>query len=65
MENKSAIETVEYVRAKTNESARLSRECGFEILAYLLDVAALEAESLLGIRGHSWVQTGPPDSEPD
>jgi hypothetical protein len=52
MAMKSAVETAEYVRAQTKELARLSRESGLEILAYRLEVAVLEAESLLGKRNH-------------
>jgi hypothetical protein len=41
----SAVETAKYVRAQTKELARLSRDAGLDILAYLLEVAVLEAEA--------------------
>ncbi len=53
MTTKSAVETAEYVCTQTKELARLSRESGLEILAYRLEVAVLEAESLLGRKDHS------------
>lgn len=46
METKQAIQTAEYVRAQLTELARLSRDSGFDILAYLIEVAALEADTL-------------------
>ena len=46
MAEASAIETAKYVRAQTKELAQLSRAAGLDVLAYLLEVAVLEAETV-------------------
>ena len=43
----SKAKTAEYVCAHTKELARLAKDAGLENLAYLLEVAALEAETQL------------------
>ncbi len=44
MSTRQSIEAAEYVHAQTKELAKLSRKTGLEDLAYVLEVAALEAE---------------------
>jgi hypothetical protein len=41
----SRVETAKYVCAHTKELARLSKDAGLANLAYMLEVAALEAET--------------------
>ncbi len=47
MATNKAVETAKYVRAQTKELTQLSRAAGLDILAYLLEVAALEAEAAI------------------
>ena len=47
MATESGVATAEYVRAQLKELARLSKGSGLDILAYLIDVAVMEAESIL------------------
>lgn len=45
MPKKSTVETADYVCTQTKELAQLAREAGLDVLAYLLEVAALEADT--------------------
>jgi hypothetical protein len=45
MTRTSKVATAEYVCAHTKELARLSKDAGLNNLAYMLEVAALEAET--------------------
>ena len=45
MTRTSRMATAEYVCAHTKELARLSKDAGLNNLAYMLEVAALEAET--------------------
>jgi hypothetical protein len=50
MTTKSKMEMAEYVGAHSKELARLAKDAGLDSLAYLLEVATLEAKTQAAAR---------------